>query len=95
MSDPLENNPEAVCDTCCQPLVYNQHSDGICASCHDYMLGQPPPEMDTHKAVCHEYWERGLNCPCIPQHELNRIAAAVKRGDSVDDIIDPGWGQYD
>ncbi len=45
-----------------------------------------------HKPICHEYWENGLNCPCIPQEELDRIAAAVKRGDDPRDIIDPGWG---
>lgn len=45
-----------------------------------------------HKPICHEYWDRGLNCPCIPQAEQERIASAVARGDDIDNIIDPGWG---
>jgi len=47
-----------------------------------------------HGQVCHEHWERGLNCSCIPVEEQQRIKAALARGDAHDDIIGPGWGQY-
>ena len=72
------------CDVCSNPLVHNQHSDGVCCDCHDNDYG--------HKPICHEYWDRGLNCMCIPPEENKRIASALKRGESIDDIIDPGWG---
>lgn len=49
----------------------------------------------THTKLCDEYWDRGLNCSCIPVEEQVRILVALKRGDSVDDVIDPGWGQFD
>lgn len=48
-----------------------------------------------HNDKCKEYWDRGLNCPHIPQEEQDRIKSALKRGDDIDDIIDPGWGQFD
>jgi hypothetical protein len=48
--------------------------------------------VNEHKPICAEYWDRGLNCPCIPKEEQERIASALKRGDDIDDIIDAGWG---
>lgn len=54
----------------------------------------PEPESP-HNEMCHEYWDRGLNCTHIPPEEQRRIASALRRGDNVDDIIDPGWGQFD
>jgi hypothetical protein len=45
-----------------------------------------------HKPICHEYWDRGLNCPCIPEEENQRITQALNRGESIDDVIDAGWG---
>ena len=53
------------------------------------ICNEPPT---THTAMCHEYWDRGLNCMCIPPEENKRIASALKRGESIDDVIDPGWG---
>ncbi len=53
---------------------------------------EPDELPDGHKPICAEYRERGLDCPCIPQAEQDRIAAALSRGDDPEDIIDPGWG---
>lgn len=68
------------CDICDKQLVYNQHVDGVCGDCYDTL--RPEPET-THKPICSEYWERGLNCPCIPA------------GTTESDCSDPSWGQYD
>ena len=78
------------CNECQEELVPDQNVDGVCYDCWDKLV--PAQPESTHKPICHEYWDRGLNCPCIPQAEQDRIKAAIKRGDSVDDIIDPGWG---
>ncbi len=47
-----------------------------------------------HGRVCHEHFDRGLNCSCIPEAENQRISAALARGDDADDVIGPGWGQF-
>ncbi len=52
----------------------------------------PDISEQKHKPICQEYWDRGLNCMCIPQEEQDRIKAALKRGEDIDDIIDPSWG---
>lgn len=45
-----------------------------------------------HGLVCHEHWDRGFNCQCIPEAEQERIKKALQRGDDPADVIDPGWG---
>jgi hypothetical protein len=47
-----------------------------------------------HGRLCHEHWDRGLNCSCISEQEQQRIKSALARGDAHDDIIGPGWGQF-
>ncbi len=43
-----------------------------------------------HDAMCHEYWDRGLNCPHISKQDRDAVLSAVQNGDD----IDPGWGQF-
>lgn len=43
-------------------------------------------EPSVHNNHCHEFWDRGLNCPHISEHQRNAI---------VNGEVDPGWGQYD
>ena len=45
----------------------------------------------THKPICGEYWDRGLNCPCIPKAEAERILKAIEEAGD----IPADWGQYD
>ena len=77
------------CEYCDKTATEIENGYPVCGTC-----GEPEPET-THKPICAEYWDRGLNCPCIPPEENKRIASALNRGESIDDIIDPGWGQYD
>ncbi len=58
----------------------------------DQMWNQPET---SHKPICAEYFDRGLNCPCIPAEENKRIQAALDRGESPNEVIDAGWGQFD
>ena len=44
-----------------------------------------------HNEFCHEYWDRGLNCPHISQQARDSMLASIQHGDD----IDPGWGQFD
>jgi len=48
-------------------------------------------EPSPHDKRCHEYWDRGLNCPHISQQDRDAVLSAVRHGDD----IDPGWGQFD
>jgi len=47
-------------------------------------MSKAAEEENPHKPICHEYWDRGLNCECIPKEEQDRLA---KGGE-----VDPGWG---
>ena len=47
-----------------------------------------------HGRVCHEAWDRGLNCQCIPQAERDRIKNALAREADINDVIGEGWGPY-
>lgn len=35
----------------------------------------------SHTKMCHEHWERGLECRCIPQHVLDALAAGADPSD--------------
>jgi len=39
--------------------------------------------VTTHKPVCHEYWDRGLDCPCIPEG----VKDAIRGGANPDDVM--------
>lgn len=37
----------------------------------------------THTAVCHEYWDRGLDCQCIPED----VKQALRDGARPEDVM--------
>ncbi|MDJ0952459.1 MAG: hypothetical protein QNJ81_02145 [Acidimicrobiia bacterium] len=40
-----------------------------------------PPS--THTEMCHEYWERGLDCQCIPED----VKQAIRNGANPEDVM--------
>jgi len=40
-------------------------------------------EENSHKPICREYWERGLDCPCIPDD----IKRDILNGASPEDLF--------
>lgn len=40
-----------------------------------------PPS--THTAICHEYWDRGLDCRCIPQD----VKDAIRQGARPEEVM--------
>lgn len=36
-----------------------------------------------HKAICDEYWDRGLDCPCIPDD----VKQALRNGANPEDVM--------
>ena len=37
----------------------------------------------THTPLCEEYWDRGLDCPCIPED----VKQAIRDGADPDDVM--------
>ena len=58
----------------------SQDPNDICESCWDAMNAH---RNTTHTAACHEYWERGLECRCIPQG----VADAIRSGAHPEDVM--------
>lgn len=40
--------------------------------------GDTPATLSNHKPVCHEYWDRGLDCPCIPEGVKDAILKGAR-----------------
>jgi hypothetical protein len=46
----------------------------------EYMRGQTASK---HRPICSAYWDRGLDCPCIPQ----AVKDAIRAGANPDDVL--------
>lgn len=42
-----------------------------------------PPAPSAHKPICHEYWERGLDCQCIPEG----VKQAIRDGANPEEVM--------
>jgi len=42
-----------------------------------------PVDDSGHTAMCHEYWDRGLECQCIPEG----VKDAIRRGANPEDVM--------
>lgn len=47
------------------------------------MEKQPEKEKSKHSAICEEYWERGLECRCIPES----VKRDIRNGANPEDLF--------
>lgn len=67
----------------------SQDPNDICETCYVDMA--EAHKDSPHDERCHEFWDRGLNCPHPTEQAKDQARAAIQHGDD----IDPGWGQFD
>jgi len=68
-----------------EPCGYCGSSDNpndICLKCWVDMQPGPDPDEPKHTAMCEEYWDRGLECQCIPAD----VKRAIRAGANPQDI---------
>lgn len=53
-----------------------------CESRH-YTQDEPDHASQSHTAQCHEYWDRGLECQCIPEG----VKQAILDGANPEDVM--------
>lgn len=90
----LTYEPEPPIDTCrkcsCDLYLNDWIWDGLCMSCaHDAPSRRSSKLVGHHVSVsnhsekCHEYWDRGLDCPCIPED----VKQAIRDGANPDEVM--------
>ena len=70
--DPYEQ--EMLCYSDEKPCKRRRQSSDNC--CEHF---QP----STHTDICHEYWDRGLECQCIPEG----VKQAIRQGANPEDVM--------
>lgn len=53
------------------------------ATAHDAPCICDDPPEPKHTALCHEFWDRGLECRCIPSHVID----ALRNGADPEDFL--------
>lgn len=72
---------EASTDEACGYCGRSQDPNDICKSCWDNM--QPDSISSTHTTQCEEYWDRGLECRCIPEG----VKQDIRNGANPEDVM--------
>jgi len=55
----------------------------LCGQIHQNLIEVVPEEKSTHKPICDEYWDRGLECPCIPEG----VKDAIRKGADPEEVM--------
>lgn len=93
LNDADHNHPdlsfwlEATTEEDCGYCGSSQDPNVICKSCWNDMQGHVPPAPDPdapkHTSMCEQYWDRGLECRCIPAD----VQRAMRAGANPEDVM--------
>lgn len=77
-----EARTKPVTDDPCGYCGDSDDPNDMCYPCY-HALSAPEEVVNNHTPMCHEYWDRGLNCQCID----DGVKAALRNGANPEDVM--------